>query len=125
MKDLEEKARAMKVVEPSAELERRIERLFSGSNRSVRRMPFAFRNIPLWGCAAACVVALFVGVLYGRSTAPSDPRTSASVSLLYIVDGGNQGYGNLFDWTDQEDHFLESASKEDIHVSISQGPKAG
>ena len=125
MKDLEEKVRAMKVVEPSADLDRRIERLFSRSERSVRRMPFAFRNIPLWGCAAACVVALFVGVLYGRSTAPTDPGPRGSVSLFYVVDGRDQVNGNLFDWTDQEDHFLESASREDIHVSISQGPKAG
>ena len=125
MKDLEKEVRAMKVVEPSAELDRRIERLFSGSDRSVWRMPFAFRNIPLWGCAAACVAALFVGVLYGRSTAPSAPGPRGSVSFLYLVDGGNQGYGNLFDWTDQEDHFLESASGEDIRVTVSQGPKAG
>lgn len=88
-------------------------------------MPFAFRNIPLWGCAAACAVALFVGVLYGRSTAPTDPRIGGSVSVHYLVDGRNYVNGNLFDWTDQEDHFLESASKEDIHVSISQGPKPG
>ena len=125
MKDLEEKARAMKVVEPSAELDRRIERLFSGSERSVRRRPFAFRNIPLWGCAAACVVTLFVGVLYGRSTAPTDPGPRGSVSLYYVVDGGGQMNANLFDWTDQEDHFLESASEVDTRVSISQGPKAG
>lgn len=125
MKDLEKKARALKVVEPSAELDRRIARLFSGSDRSVGRMPFAFRNIPLWGCAAACVAALFVGVLYGRSTARTEPRPRGSVSLYYTVDGSGQMNANLFDWTDQEDHFLESASREDIHVSISQVPKAG
>ncbi len=125
MKDLEEEVMAMKVVRPSSELDRRIERLLSGPVRRARRMPFAFRNIPLWGCAAACAVALFVGVLYGRSTAPTGPRPSGSVSFSYVVDAGSQVRGNPFDWTDQEDHFLESASSDDIRLTVSQGPGAG
>lgn len=125
MKDLEEEVRSMKVVRPSTELDRRIERLLSGPVRRARRMPFMFRNIPLWGCAAACVAALFVGVLCGRATAPTSPRPSGFVSFRYIVDAGNHAGGNPFDWTDQEDHFLESASSEDIRVTVSQGPGAG
>lgn len=125
MKDLEEKVRAMNVVEPSVALDRRIARLFSGSDRSVGRMPFALRKIPIWGCAAACVAALLVGVLYGRSTAPTEAKINGSVAVYYVLNSGGQATGNLFDWTDQRDHFLESASGEDIHVAVSQAPKAG
>lgn len=125
MKDLEEKVRAMKVVEPSVALDRRIARLFSGSDRSVGRMPFALRKIPIWGCAAACVAALFSGVLLGRSTATPDPQTVDPAPLIYVIDRGDLVTGNVFDWTVQEDLFLESANGEDIHVAISRGPNTG
>ena len=125
MKDIEEKVSAMKVVGPSIELDRRIARLLSEANTSARPTSFARRNIPLWACTAACILALFAGVLLGRSTAPSDPQMSASVSWVYVIDSGDHVTGNLFDWTDQEDHFLESAKGDDIHVTISQGLSPG
>ncbi len=125
MKDIEEEAKALKVAQPSAELDRRVDQLLSGAERDPRRTPLVFLNIPLWGCAAACAIALFSGVLYGRSTTPPELQSRGAVSLHYIMDGGNLTTGNLFDWTDQEDHFLESANAVDIRVSVSQGPKAG
>jgi len=125
MKDIEEEAKALKVAQPSAELDRRIDHLLTESGKSPRRTPLVFLNIPLWGCAAACAIALFSGVLYGRSTAPPEQRSGGSVTLHYTMHSGKQSAGNLFDWTDQEDHFLESASREEIRVSLSIGPKAG
>ena len=125
MKDIEEEAKALKVAQPSAELDRRIDHLLTESGKSPRRTPLVFLNIPLWGCAVACAIALFTGVLYGRSTAPVDTRPAGSIAVHYILNSGGHATGNLFDWTDQRDHFLESASGEDIHVAISQTPKSG
>lgn len=125
MKDMEDKVRAMKVVEPSPELDRRIARLLSKTGQSARRMPFARRNIPLWACAAACVVALCTGLLVGRSTLPSDPQAIEPLPLIYVIDSGDHVAGNAFDWTFQEDRFLEATSGSDIHVTISQAPNSG
>ncbi len=125
MRDIEKEAKALKVAKPSADLDRRVDQLLSGAERKSPRTSFVFQNIPLWGCAAACAIALFTGVLYGRSSAPVEPRSGSAVTLHYTMHSGNQSAGNLFDWTDQEDHFLESASREEIRVSLSIGPKAG
>lgn len=125
MKDIEEKVGAMKVVEPSTELDRRIAQLLSGPRQEARPRSFARRNVPLWACAAACVVALCAGLFLGRSTLPSDTKTLDPTPLIYVIDRGELVKGNIFDWTFQEDRFFESTDAKDIHVAVFPAPEPG
>ena len=125
MTDQEERLRDMKRLDPSPQLDRRIDRLLSKSTQAPRTTFLLRRAVPLWSSAVAWTVALAAGLLLGRATAPADSDPSEAATLIYVFDGGDRVTGNTFDWSSQEHSFLESTAGLDTHVAVSQDPDSG
>ncbi len=82
MKDLERELKSIPTASPDERHERRMDRLFLESER--RRAWFR-RPIPLWQGAAACLLAVAFGYLYGEKQDAAPPTPVETTRTVYIV----------------------------------------
>ncbi len=113
MKNLSDKLNELACQEPSDRLDKRMDALFVEAQAAPP--PVWARTMPLWQCAAACLVCLVMGGLAAQVLAPVPaPQQQAMVErTIYIVPADSATMARIFD-VPQRDYPLGVSDSEVI-----------